>query len=139
MPCFNFFIDFSSFSAEPLLDKFLTLLLIPLVGLLLGFLIAVLANFAGLFYDVPLTSIVNILCFTLIPVILFFTIGQSRIESYSENNPEESHTVAQLVWITGRGNRYHAVPDCSGMQNPYQVDLDEAVDMGLSPCKKCYP
>lgn len=53
----------------------------------------------------------------------------------SNNFYEDSE---ELVWITDNGKRYHDSPSCSNMQDPYQVGLDEAVDMGLSPCKKCY-
>lgn len=43
-----------------------------------------------------------------------------------------------LVWISETGKKYHRNSSCSNMNNPQQVSLDEALSMGLEPCKKCY-
>lgn len=43
------------------------------------------------------------------------------------------------VWITEKGKRYHASPDCSNMKAPYRVSLNDAQDMGRTPCTKCEP
>ena len=43
------------------------------------------------------------------------------------------------VWIpTNGGEKYHTDPDCSGMINPQYVSLNEAVELGFTPCKKCF-
>lgn len=44
-----------------------------------------------------------------------------------------------LVWIpTKGGTKYHRTSTCSGMNGPIQVTVSEAVNMGFTPCKKCY-
>ena len=54
--------------------------------------------------------------------------------------PESSEEHVTMVWITstGNGKRYHNNPDCSNMRDPLHVPIDEAIDQGLTPCKKCY-
>ncbi len=41
------------------------------------------------------------------------------------------------VWVSESSNKYHRIPHCSGMQNPNKIDLNDAVDQGYIPCKKC--
>lgn len=53
-----------------------------------------------------------------------------------EPTPEE--VSEPTVWISQTGSRYHRDPDCSGMNNPRQVTLTEARNMGLIPCGNCY-
>lgn len=43
-----------------------------------------------------------------------------------------------IVWIPASGSKYHSNSSCSNMNNPTQVTLSEAQNMGLTPCKKCY-
>lgn len=43
-----------------------------------------------------------------------------------------------MVWITESGDKYHSRSGCSGMKNPYQVPLEQAVASGREACKKCY-
>lgn len=42
-----------------------------------------------------------------------------------------------LVWIDDTAARYHKKNGC-GMNNAYQVTLDEAIAKGKTPCKRCY-
>lgn len=50
-----------------------------------------------------------------------------------------SHAVRQQwVWIPQSGSKYHRQSDCSGMQNPTMITLDEALQNNLTPCKKCH-
>ena len=52
-------------------------------------------------------------------------------------DPDDNSQVK--VWIpTNGGTKYHSRPDCSNMKNPKQVTIEEAIDMGFTPCKKCY-
>lgn len=41
------------------------------------------------------------------------------------------------VWVTDNGNKYHRDPSCSGMKNPYQITVDQALSRGLTACDKC--
>lgn len=41
-----------------------------------------------------------------------------------------------IVYRTPHGERYHLDPDCGG-KNSYQVSLQQALNAGLTPCKKC--
>ena len=43
------------------------------------------------------------------------------------------------VWVPKSGARYHQTSDCSGMQNPAQVTLEEALAQGYTPCQRCQP
>lgn len=43
------------------------------------------------------------------------------------------------VWISGSGSKYHRTADCSGMKNAEEVSLQDAMDMGREPCKRCNP
>lgn len=62
----------------------------------------------------------------------------------TENNPTSAQVTASVspsqgeVWVAGSGSKYHNDPDCSNMKSPRAISLDEAIAMGLEPCKKCY-
>lgn len=46
----------------------------------------------------------------------------------------------QMVWISATGSKYHAINNC-GRMNPNTasyVTINEAINMGLSPCSKCF-
>jgi hypothetical protein len=44
-----------------------------------------------------------------------------------------------LVWIpTNGGARYHTKASCSGMKNPREVSIDQAMAQGFTPCGRCY-
>lgn len=42
------------------------------------------------------------------------------------------------VYVSETGTKYHLDPNCSGMNNPAQITLKQAKEMGLTPCKKCF-
>lgn len=54
-------------------------------------------------------------------------------ESVPQTAPQEN-----MVWISSSGKKYHSKASCSGMKNPWQVTVDEAISQGKEPCKKCY-
>ncbi len=41
------------------------------------------------------------------------------------------------VWIPQTGSKYHYKSSCSGMKDPKQVTLEEAIQQNYEPCKKC--
>lgn len=62
-----------------------------------------------------------------------------------ESNKQEKETTNQIqqpqekmVWISSNGGKYHSRSSCSAMENPQQITLSEAENMGLTPCKKCH-
>ena len=62
--------------------------------------------------------------------------GETRVvdEDTSEQNADED-----MVWIpTNGGKRYHIRGSCSNMINPRLVTVEEAQNLGFTPCKKCY-
>lgn len=70
---------------------------------------------------------------------------QAELEAqHQEEQAEQSQVVQntdnqeQMVWIPQSGSKYHSDPSCSGMNNPRQVTITEAQNMGYEPCKKCY-
>ena len=54
-------------------------------------------------------------------------------ESVPQVAPQEN-----MVWISSSRKKYHSKASCSGMKNPWQVTVDEAISQGKEPCKKCY-
>lgn len=44
----------------------------------------------------------------------------------------------QMVWIPESGKKYHSKSSCSNMQNPIQVTISQAKNMGYEPCKRCH-
>lgn len=59
-----------------------------------------------------------------------------------ETQPETEAPVAAssgtMVWIPESGSKYHSSPTCSGMENPTQVTLEQAIAWGYEPCKRCH-
>lgn len=53
--------------------------------------------------------------------------------------PAAENAAISAVWISGSGSKYHSRADCSGMENAREITLQEALDMGRQPCKRCYP
>ena len=47
-------------------------------------------------------------------------------------------TTAQMVWIPATGSKYHRKASCSNMKNPSQVTKARAIELGYSPCSRCY-
>lgn len=64
-------------------------------------------------------------------------------EPVQEEAPEQSAQAAQdtsndvMVWVDDTAARYHKKNGC-GMDNAYQVTLDQAIAMGKTPCGRCY-
>ena len=50
--------------------------------------------------------------------------------------PTEEQKNSITVYVTPSGKRYHLDPDCGG-KNSSATDLDRAINMGKTPCKKC--
>ena len=42
------------------------------------------------------------------------------------------------VYTTETSNKYHSNPHCSGIKKSVQMELEEAVERGFKPCKRCY-
>ena len=51
--------------------------------------------------------------------------------------PTTSQSDTTMVWIDDTAKRYHKKNGC-GMNNAYQVTLEEAVAKGKTPCGRCY-
>ncbi len=68
------------------------------------------------------------------------TAFENTIDAATTTIPvDESHSsesVGNAVYRTPSGTRYHLSLSCGG-KNAYEVTLDEAVESGLTPCKKC--
>lgn len=53
--------------------------------------------------------------------------------------PDVAESGPVMVWIpTNGGKKYHTNPSCSGMENPMEVSIDQAVANGFTPCKRCH-
>lgn len=53
----------------------------------------------------------------------------------AESQPE---SILNLVWVDDTAARYHLKSDCSGMDDAYQVTIEQAEAMGKTPCGRCY-
>ncbi len=61
-------------------------------------------------------------------------VSQSVYINSPQGYAEEYHTIE--VYRTPSGKRYHLDSDCGGT-NSYQTTLEDAIEVGLTPCKKC--
>lgn len=57
----------------------------------------------------------------------------------SVSSGQATDAAAAKVWVSGSGSKYHSKSDCSGMKNPEEITLQEALDLGKEPCKRCLP
>lgn len=44
----------------------------------------------------------------------------------------------QMVWISSTGSKYHSKAGCSGMENPTQIPISQAINRGYEACKRCH-
>lgn len=66
--------------------------------------------------------------------------SNQSVESVTVDVPAQSNTNgANLVWVPVKGGtKYHIRAGCSGMINPVQVSVEEAIARNYTACKKCY-
>lgn len=79
---------------------------------------------------------------------------ESSYDSYESNNTYDTYTAdsydtksdsyesvtdkkERLVWVDDTAKRYHIKNGC-GMDNAYQVTVEEAIALGKTPCGRCY-
>jgi len=55
----------------------------------------------------------------------------------TSSSPTSNTTNSTMVWVDDTAKRYHKKNGC-GMDNAYQVTLEEAINMGKTPCGRCY-
>lgn len=48
------------------------------------------------------------------------------------------HIQTSMVWIDDTAAHYHRRKNCSNMDHPYRVTLEEAKKLGRTACKDCY-
>ena len=80
----------------------------------------------------------HVYCYNVQPgITIDLLTGESTLE---EKNvyAEEVSEISEMVWIPRSGSKYHSNAGCSNMKNPTQVSIEQAVDLGYEPCKKCY-
>lgn len=59
--------------------------------------------------------------------------------SCGKSDPDDFYSGSVMVWIPTRGGKkYHTSSDCSNMIDPEYVTLEEAEDLGFTPCKRCH-
>ncbi|MBS6956548.1 MAG: Abi family protein [Enterocloster asparagiformis] len=46
-------------------------------------------------------------------------------------------TSHQVVWVTDTSSKYHANKHCSGLKHSREIDLEKAIELGFTKCKKC--
>lgn len=67
-----------------------------------------------------------------VSAVSYNTAEQNDVLTVDTNNPSET------VWIPKSGKKYHNKPNCSNMKSAKEVTIDEAVESGYEPCKRCY-
>lgn len=80
----------------------------------------------------------HVYCYNVQPgITIDLLTGESTLE---EKNvyAEEVSEISEMVWIPRSGSKYHSNAGCSNMKNPTQISIEQAVDLGYEPCKKCY-
>lgn len=70
-------------------------------------------------------SFVLLLLFAALAACAFFPIN-----SYADDGD-------RVVWVSKTGSKYHYIQDCSGMKNPIETTLSNALAMGKQPCSNC--
>ena len=81
-------------------------------------------------------------------VIIDYATGNSCLEGSATTAAVKTTTVkkttvttephVEMVWIPKTGSKYHSRSDCSNMQAPSQIPLDEAIRQGYESCKRCH-
>lgn len=51
--------------------------------------------------------------------------------------PAFAQDMERIVFVSRTGTKYHYVSTCSGMKNPQQMTLQEAINRGKKPCANC--
>lgn len=64
-------------------------------------------------------------------------VAATLAETTSVDAPPTATNDTTMVWVDDTAKRYHKKNGC-GMDNAYQVTLDEAIAMGKTPCGRCY-
>ena len=64
----------------------------------------------------------------------------NEVPSTNNTALPDSTPQGQMVWISATGSKYHSINNC-GRMNPNTasyITINEAINMGLSPCSKCF-
>lgn len=63
--------------------------------------------------------------------------NRSTTSKFSSNpTPNNNETINTGVYRTPTGKRYHFSPTCGG-KNSFEISFEDAINDGLTPCKKC--
>lgn len=74
-------------------------------------------------------------CYNVQPgIFIDYKTGKSSIGGNVQN--EKPQNTGATVYRTPTGKKYHLDMDCGG-ENSYSVDLNSAINSGLTPCSKC--
>ena len=64
---------------------------------------------------------------------------ETTVETTAEPTAETTQEETDMVWIpTKGGKKYHKKSTCRNMIDPDEVTIEEAEELGFTPCKKCY-
>ena len=64
--------------------------------------------------------------------------GSSNYSTNWDNSYDNAYSDSVMVWRYPSGKKYHSHKGCGNSGNDWQITLDEALRLGLEPCKKCY-
>lgn len=58
---------------------------------------------------------------------------------YAAKGSEAPPPAGTIVWRASKDTKvYHSVSACSNMKSPYELSIEEATELGLRPCTKCW-
>lgn len=63
--------------------------------------------------------------------------AESQAAAEAQAQAEQS-SQEETVYISSTGSKYHSNPNCSGMNNPTSISLEDAKSRGYTACKRCY-
>lgn len=93
------------------------------------------ANTNSVIYTAPITQ--NSLNNYVVASPVQTTGSQNSFDAYNGSEQSQNTANATLVWIDDTAAKYHKKDGC-GMDNAYQVTLEEALQKGKTPCGRCY-
>lgn len=76
-----------------------------------------------------------------------YSVLQQELTRHCNAYPEDVTYLSQIlkmdiqpktiVYISAKTHKYHSNSHCSGIKSPQEMDINDAIDMGYLPCKRC--
>ncbi|EES51215.1 cell wall-binding protein [Clostridium botulinum] len=67
-----------------------------------------------------------------------YYLNNNGVWTTQTNNVNTTNNKGATVYITATEKKYHSIPKCGKTNTSRSASLEEAHDLGLEPCSKCY-